>query len=122
MKLAVAPLSTNARSSTLPLKVYKSNGIVTELNLLIYIFRRRKTLTKAASFGPFKNPERGRRIFLFRPRSHFLAGRRSLLFPQRILWLLFWELGCLRHMPRLFRRLGRLWRFRGLAFFCRTTD
>jgi len=54
MKLAVAPLSTNARSSTLPLKVYKSNGIVTELNLLMYIFRRRKTLTKAASLGPFK--------------------------------------------------------------------
>src|SRR5712671_3288282 len=58
MKLAIAPLSTNARSSTLPLNVYKLNGITTELNLLMYIFCRRKTLTKAASFGPFKNPVR----------------------------------------------------------------
>src|SRR5712672_4707056 len=35
MKFAVAPLSTRVRSSFLPFAEYKSNGITTELNLLM---------------------------------------------------------------------------------------
>src|SRR5712672_6781 len=72
MKFPVAPLSTSAFSSALPLFEWMVNGISIDLFCPKYTFRRRRALTTAVSFGPSKNPPSCRRTFLFLVRFQFL--------------------------------------------------
>jgi hypothetical protein len=57
MKFSVAPLSTSAISSAVPLNDDKEIGISSQLSLLnIYIVLRRRPLAKAANWDLRQNP------------------------------------------------------------------